>query len=939
MIFFKRQKMAAVCLASMLCTLFVPPAVEAKDRSRCKELKSYPLSRKDVKARAKNGSCDERYDVIIVGAGTSGSCLIYNFARKFPKLKILVLEAGNDSVQDNEVDRSPQDGPNPNPPSPTYLSDTNDDWGQTPRNSLPLVHNEACYAWQYYNTNSNGQEMNRRLPANPRGSIWGGTSAVNASVWYRGTKDGTYDLWEALVGPDWGYEAMNTAFVKLENRSQRNVMLGGAPKPYFDGSTAANTIYPGVQGRDGQICLVTSGASVGAPQTYGTNLAMRDVMATEPEFTSRFVLDANTDLPEVPETYTTQPYTRYDQSDPNFGTVSNPGYNPYALLAGGGVGSLYIPPADPSNLKGPEFGAERIVSTNPSNIPANGSTGGIKFLQPRSYAAPAFLYPVVTKKRFDAKKQKLVRFPNNVTIKSRAYVTKLIFDEHASNEVVGVEYVLNGWQVMEINRNYRTTGPKALCNKNQTVDNQDVAQIYRAYAAADIFLCGGALESPAILQRNGIGSRDHLESLNDPVDCRVDLPGVGYHLQDHPDYSIHWYQEVNYQLPSGLPMNENYYPQIITGPADRAIRAEASIFGFAPPLDTITFKSDPTKRFNNTAVLPTHIPAVAGVIGGSIPYSALPTVPFLGFPLKVDSLPNYDATQFGSVGSTPGINVAGMIVELMQSEGQGTALIQSGNPFEPVVCAPNITNNENDLQARVDGFQNTLWPLIKKLGTRRIGPSGPGSLVMTNLAGPNNRNFVRMLWPPSSAFLADTKTTALTNPFTTTAASSIVTVAMSNHGFTQGETILIEGASAFANIPADKLNNYHQVTAVLNANSFQIVVDTLGFYNPAVITAAVGGGNVSIKTLAFNQAGFREHLLHNSFEGWHHSGSCKMGAPTDLESVVDTRCRVYGVKGLRVCDASIFPVCPNANTQAACYGVAQHLSDLIKPEYKKLFKD
>ena len=42
--------------------------------------------------------------------------------------------------------------------------------------------------------------------------------------------------------------------------------------------------------------------------------------------------------------------------------------------------------------------------------------------------------------------------------------------------------------------------------------------------------------------------------------------------------------------------------------------------------------------------------------------------------------------------------------------------------------------------------------------------------------------------------------------------------------------------------------------------------------------------------------------------GHHAGGTCKMGVDTDPLSVVDQKGRVYGVKNLRVCDASIFPV-------------------------------
>jgi 5-(hydroxymethyl)furfural/furfural oxidase len=47
---------------------------------------------------------------------------------------------------------------------------------------------------------------------------------------------------------------------------------------------------------------------------------------------------------------------------------------------------------------------------------------------------------------------------------------------------------------------------------------------------------------------------------------------------------------------------------------------------------------------------------------------------------------------------------------------------------------------------------------------------------------------------------------------------------------------------------------------------------------------------------------------------WHASCSCRMGRPDDPMAVVDTQGRVRGVQGLRVVDASIFPVVPCANT-------------------------
>jgi choline dehydrogenase len=54
--------------------------------------------------------------------------------------------------------------------------------------------------------------------------------------------------------------------------------------------------------------------------------------------------------------------------------------------------------------------------------------------------------------------------------------------------------------------------------------------------AGDVILCGGAFNSPQLLQLSGIGDADHLSSIGiEPV---VDLPAVGRHLQDHLEVYI-----------------------------------------------------------------------------------------------------------------------------------------------------------------------------------------------------------------------------------------------------------------------------------------------------------------------------------------------------------------------------------------------------------------
>ena len=62
---------------------------------------------------------------------------------------------------------------------------------------------------------------------------------------------------------------------------------------------------------------------------------------------------------------------------------------------------------------------------------------------------------------------------------------------------------------------------------------------------------------------------------------------------------------------------------------------------------------------------------------------------------------------------------------------------------------------------------------------------------------------------------------------------------------------------------------------------------------------------------------------------WHASCSCRMGRADDPMSVVDTAGRVKGVQGLRVVDASVFPVVPCANTNFPVLMTSEKISDAI----------
>ncbi|MEO6497317.1 MAG: GMC family oxidoreductase N-terminal domain-containing protein [Solirubrobacteraceae bacterium] len=62
---------------------------------------------------------------------------------------------------------------------------------------------------------------------------------------------------------------------------------------------------------------------------------------------------------------------------------------------------------------------------------------------------------------------------------------------------------------------------------------------------------------------------------------------------------------------------------------------------------------------------------------------------------------------------------------------------------------------------------------------------------------------------------------------------------------------------------------------------------------------------------------------------YHPSGTCRMGAADDEQVVLDPQLRVRGIDGLRVADASVFPVIPGGNTNAPTMMVAERAADLI----------
>ncbi|VBB81475.1 Putative GMC oxidoreductase [Podospora comata] len=62
---------------------------------------------------------------------------------------------------------------------------------------------------------------------------------------------------------------------------------------------------------------------------------------------------------------------------------------------------------------------------------------------------------------------------------------------------------------------------------------------------------------------------------------------------------------------------------------------------------------------------------------------------------------------------------------------------------------------------------------------------------------------------------------------------------------------------------------------------------------------------------------------------WHPACTCKMGREGDPMAVLDSKARVRGVSGLRVVDASSFPILPPGHPQSTVYMLAEKIADDI----------
>ena len=244
------------------------------------------------------------------------------------------------------------------------------------------------------------------------------------------------------------------------------------------------------------------------------------------------------------------------------------------------------------------------------------------------------------------------RHRRNLKIETDALATKLLFD---GKRCTGVAFRQNG------------------------VDRQQLV-------TREVILCGGAVNSPHVLQISGIGPAAHLQSIGVPI--LHDLPGVGANLNDH--YVV----RISHRVKNAVTINQ----------LARGLRLVREVARWA----TV---GNGALTFGVTSAM---------VFCHSREGLASPDLQLLFTPAS------YAQGVFRRLEREPGMTVA---VCPVRPDSRGTIMAQSPDPFQYPAIRPNYLSAPSDLRVLIAGINHTrrifAQPAIARYSLKETVP-GPG---------------------------------------------------------------------------------------------------------------------------------------------------------------------------------------------------------------------
>ncbi|WP_395328601.1 GMC family oxidoreductase N-terminal domain-containing protein [Novosphingobium sp. BL-8H] len=285
-------------------------------------------------------------------------------------------------------------------------------------------------------------------------------------------------------------------------------------------------------------------------------------------------------------------------------------------------------------------GEQGIPYSHDFNTGDNDGAGFFQVTQRRGWrwsASDAFLKPVRTRA--------------NLKVETGALVDRVVFE---GTRAVGVAY---------------------------SVGNEP----HEARARGEVVLAAGAIGSPAILERSGVGDAAHLSALG--ITARLDRPEVGANLQDHLQLRCAWR---------------------VTGVSTLNQRA-ATLFGKA-----LIGMEYALRRSGPMAMAPSQL----GVFTRSDPHYATPNLEYHVQPLSLEAFG-------GALDPFPAFTAS---VCNLRPESRGTTRIAAVDPAAAPAIRPNYLSTEEDLRVAAQAIRLTraiaAQPALARYAPQELRP-GP----------------------------------------------------------------------------------------------------------------------------------------------------------------------------------------------------------------------
>ena len=126
------------------------------------------------------------------------------------------------------------------------------------------------------------------------------------------------------------------------------------------------------------------------------------------------------------------------------------------------------------------------------------------------------------------------------------------------------------------------------------------------------------------------------------------------------------------------------------------------------------------------------------------------------------------------------------------------------------------------------------------------------------------------------------------------------------------------------------LNQYSRMNWA-RAVAAKAVLDGPAVLRRAFLRRVISPGD-DLDTLLGNRARLESWVAERATPFFHPVGTCRMGRSDDPDAVVDASCRVHGVSGLRVIDASIMPTIPRAATNLTAIMIGEKMAHTLRGE-------